>query len=155
MSSDEAYAAFLNQANQASSSSASTTAASFPSAAPSAHSITNAPIPTELRHVDAYYTSEADEPFEPVSLRWAGGTLPSETEFLALIAATGAVEILAPEEFDASGAYQNVVEAVSTVSKSGVRVFRVSQGSRVVYFVLGLDARADGLVGFMARAVES
>lgn len=37
---------------------------------------TNAQIPTSLTSIDAFYTSDTDEPFEPVVLRWDGGVLP-------------------------------------------------------------------------------
>ena len=73
MSSDDAYASFLDQANQPTTK-ASTQSASehFPSTQTvSAHE----EPPAALRQLDATYTSDADEPFEPVALTWPGGAL--------------------------------------------------------------------------------
>lgn len=76
MASDEDYAAFLDKANQ-------DTGASNPSV--QAKSVgtkaVNTEVPQALQQVEEYYTSEADEPFEPVSLKWAGDKIPSESEF--------------------------------------------------------------------------
>ena len=72
--SDDAYESFLDKANQ-------DTGAGQASAAPSksATNAVSADIPSSLQGVDQYYTSEADEPFEPVSLQWDGGSLPDES----------------------------------------------------------------------------
>lgn len=74
MSSDDAYSSFLDQANQetgaekvsARSNTASTRAV-------------NTDIPVGLQDVEQYYISDADEPFEPVSLKWDGRNMPSES----------------------------------------------------------------------------
>lgn len=74
MASDEDYNSFLDQANQdtgTSNTSAQSTLAQLKA--------TDTEIPTELQSVDQYYTSEADEPFEPVSLAWKGKSMPSES----------------------------------------------------------------------------
>ena len=76
MSSDDAYSSFLEQANQdtgASKSSASAKTATTKSV--------DTEVPAGLLSVEQYYTSEADEPFEPVSLQWDGQNMPSESTF--------------------------------------------------------------------------
>ena len=73
MSSDDAYVSFLEKANQDPSAGTTTTA-------PSAIKLkmVDADVPTTLQKIDQYYyTSEADEPFEPVSLKWEGKEMPS------------------------------------------------------------------------------
>lgn len=86
MSSDDAYMSFLDKANadlnagRAQQQGASETARTETVDA-------NTKIPASLQSVDAYYVSDADEPFEPVALRWDGaskGVWPSAgTFFLA------------------------------------------------------------------------
>lgn len=76
MSSDNAYSSFLDQANQ-------DTSASGPSAKSIKNTATakavDTEVPAPLQQVEQYYTSEADEPFEPVSLKWERGSMPSES----------------------------------------------------------------------------
>ena len=72
--SDDAYSSFLDQANQdTGTSKASTTSKS------TATKAVDSDVPITLQEVDQYYTSEADEPFEPVSLKWSGKNMPSES----------------------------------------------------------------------------
>ena len=71
MSSDADYGSFLDQANQDVSGGGS---ASTTSKKAQLKTVDSA-VPTKLKSLDAFYTSEADEPFEPVSLKWDGGTL--------------------------------------------------------------------------------
>jgi hypothetical protein len=82
MSSDDAYSAFLDQANQ-------DTGAHAPAASQKSSSAqlktTDTEVPAALLGVDAYYVSEADEPFEPVSLKWTGRDMPSESGFSFII----------------------------------------------------------------------
>lgn len=76
MSSDEAYGAFLDQANQdTGASKASTKRSSLAET-----KTVDTEVPAQLQNVNRFgtYTSEADEPFEPVSLKWAGDELPTE-----------------------------------------------------------------------------
>lgn len=69
--SDEDYEAFLNKANKdVGGSKTQSTRAS------KAQTI-NTEVPPSLTKVDEYYTSDADEPFEPVSLKYDGESLPS------------------------------------------------------------------------------
>ena len=72
--SDDAYSSFLDQANQDTGASKASTKSK--SAATKA---VDTDVPITLQKVDQYYSSEADEPFEPVSLKWSGGNMPSES----------------------------------------------------------------------------
>ena len=73
MASDEDYTAFLNKANQDPG-----TGASTPTSRPVVSKFVNTDIPQLLLDVKEYYVSDADEPFQPVSLTWKRHTLPSE-----------------------------------------------------------------------------
>lgn len=72
--SDDAYSSFLDQANQ--DTGASKVSAKSKTAATKA---VDTDVPVTLQKVDQYYTSESDEPFEPVSLKWSGKNMPSES----------------------------------------------------------------------------
>ena len=72
--SDDAYSSFLDQANQ--DTGASKVSTKSKSAATKA---VDTDVPVTLQKVDQYYTSESDEPFEPVSLKWSGENMPSES----------------------------------------------------------------------------
>lgn len=65
MASDEDYAAFLDKANQ------DTGGATTQSKQYGTKSV-NTAVPKALEQVEEYYTSDADEPFEPVSLTYSG-----------------------------------------------------------------------------------
>lgn len=73
MSSDDAYMSFLDKANadlnagRPQEQGASDTARTETVDA-------NTKIPAPLQSVDAYYISDADEPFEPVALLWEGAS---------------------------------------------------------------------------------
>lgn len=71
MSSDADYAAFLDKANQDTGASNATTQSSkkFGTKA------VDTAVPNALESVEAYYVSDADEPFEAVALKFAGQTL--------------------------------------------------------------------------------
>ena len=85
MSSDEAYSSFLEQANQdtGTNKEASSTAATVNT------KNVDTDVPQQFQKIKQYYTSEVDEPFEPVSLKWDGPELPSESKnsqpFFALV----------------------------------------------------------------------
>ena len=72
--SDDTYSSFLDQANQ-------DTGASKPSTKSKsvATKAVDTDVPVMLQEVDQYYTSESDEPFVPVSLKWSGKNMPSES----------------------------------------------------------------------------
>ena len=76
MSSDDSYSSFLGQANQDTGASAK---ASSTSQSASTKAV-DREVPSALEKVEQYYVSEADEPFEPVSLGWSGENMPSESE---------------------------------------------------------------------------
>lgn len=74
MSSDEAYSSFLDQANQDTGASTTSTTSS-----PATTKAVDTEIPASLLKVKQYYTSEADEPFEPVALGWSGNNMPTNS----------------------------------------------------------------------------
>lgn len=76
MSSDEAYGAFLDQANQDTGTSKED---SITTTAMNTKSV-DTEVPHQLQNIKQYYTSEVDEPFEPVSLKWNGSKLPTESK---------------------------------------------------------------------------
>lgn len=75
MSSDETYGSFLEQANQ-------DTGTSKASSTLNTMNTKNVDteVPLQLQNIKQYYTSEVDEPFVPVSLKWDGSELPSESK---------------------------------------------------------------------------
>ena len=88
--SDEAYSSFLDNANQDTGTSKASTQSK--SAATKA---VNTEVPAVLKSVEQYYTSEADEPFEPVSLKWDGDNMPSESRFgRAILADLSGIRLL-------------------------------------------------------------
>ncbi|ATY63188.1 hypothetical protein A9K55_009107 [Cordyceps militaris] len=109
---------------------------------------------------EAVYTSDADEPFVPVSLKYAGaGSLPDEEEFAKLIhhwdVAQAEITIMDPLDWDADGKYTAVLEAVRDASKGNdVRVYRVVRDkTRVEYWVVTRES--ERIVGAKALAIES
>ncbi len=74
--SDDAYSAFLDQANQDTGESKASTKSS-----PATTRAVDTDVPVPLQKVEqyGYYSSEADEPFEPVSLKWSGDNPPSQS----------------------------------------------------------------------------
>ena len=67
MSNDEDYSAFLDKANQ-------DTGASTTSKSASTKAL-DTKVPSHLEKLEVYYTSDADEPFEPVALKHNGKDL--------------------------------------------------------------------------------
>ncbi|MCJ1280776.1 hypothetical protein MMC26_000093 [Xylographa opegraphella] len=151
MSSDEGYSAFLDQANQdTGAGDASTQSSHAPLKA------TDTDVPAALQGIEQTYVSEADEPFEPVSLKWTGRSMPSENDFASLIGHKAEVSTLSTRDFDPKGEYKGVMEAVEKAGDGKVRVFRVEVGStRVWYYVVGWEKAAGKVVGVRAKAVES
>lgn len=74
--SDEAYSSFLAQANQ---DTGESEASADPKSAATKDIDTYVNVPADLQKVQQDYTSESDEPFEPVSLKWGGKKMPSES----------------------------------------------------------------------------
>ncbi|KAL4723331.1 hypothetical protein ACLX1H_009821 [Fusarium chlamydosporum] len=157
MSNDDDYMAFLNKANQDTGAGASTQEKTVFKAKD--HGVE---VPKAISEVckKAVYTSDADEPFEEVSLKWQGENgLPTETEFAKLInhssPDSAEIEILDPLSWDSHGKYTDVIEAVREASQGNdVRVYQISRDStRTEYWVV---SHADGkLIGAKALAVES
>ncbi len=73
MSSDADYTAFLDKANQDTGAGGNYSAQSRK---PATQAV-NTDVPESLCSVDEVYVSDADEPFEPVSLKWSGKGMPS------------------------------------------------------------------------------
>ncbi|KAL8935531.1 MAG: hypothetical protein Q9211_004651 [Gyalolechia sp. 1 TL-2023] len=151
MSSDDAYSSFLDQANQDTSASKAT--ANNKTARTKA---VDTEIPVGLQNVDQYYTSEADEPFEPVSLRWDGNNMPSEDELADLVGHDSEVSTMSTKEFDPRGLYKDVLQTVEKAGDGQSRIFRIGYGkTRVEYYVIGLDREKGRVVGLKAKAIES
>ena len=72
--SDDAYSSFLDKANQDTGASEASTQSK-----PASTKAVDTEVPAALQGVEQYYVSEADEPFEPVSLKWEGKNMPSES----------------------------------------------------------------------------
>lgn len=63
---------------------------------------------------------------------------------------------LEPDQWDIRGNYKDIVDAVATASGNAVRVYRVEgSGSRVEYFVVGLDTNERKVVGVKVLSIES
>ncbi|KAF7532152.1 hypothetical protein G7Z17_g13669 [Cylindrodendrum hubeiense] len=159
MASDDDYMAFLNKANQDTGAGATTqSSGKIALKAKDAGS----EVPKEISKVcrDAVYISDADEPFEEVSLKWDGKNgLPTESEFAALInhpsPPDAEISILDPLVWDTKGQYTDVLEAVrQATAGNDVRVYRVVRdATRVEYWLV--SSKDGKLVGAKALGVES
>lgn len=81
MASDEDYMSFLNKANEDASGGTGGGQATTQSKTQFKTTDSGSQVPKEIKDVckDAFYVSDADEPFEPVSLSYSGeGGLPDE-----------------------------------------------------------------------------
>jgi hypothetical protein len=176
MSSDDAYMSFLDKAN-ADLNNARAQQTQQSSGVRTETVGVGVQIPAPLRSVDAYYISETDEPFEPVTLKWEGankGTWPGPAEFSRLISPdadlSSSIETLTPSTFDPKNQYSAALRAVRAAvaqtfgggepgideSDVEVKVYRVEVGkSRVEYYILGLDAEGGTIVGLRAKAIET
>ncbi|PHH73200.1 hypothetical protein CDD82_5606 [Ophiocordyceps australis] len=161
MASDEDYMAFLDKANkdvsdgQAGAQQQSKDKAVFKTK----DAGMDVPKPIQDACKDTFYVTEADEPFEGVSLKWDKETLPNEDEFAKLIGhwdvQQAQIEILDPFDWDSRGQYIKVIEAVREATQGNdVRVYRVVRDeTRAEYWVVSW---APGkLVGAKALGVES
>jgi len=148
MGSDEDYEAFLNKANEDVSGASTQTTKKA-----SSRSVNTASVPAGLKKVDAFYTTDSDEPFEPVALEYNGEKVPSAQELGDLIGKD--VESISKKEFEAGGSYGDVVEAVEKASKGKVAYFRVDLGgTRSEVWVVGIDGKGT-LMGLKAVAILS
>lgn len=173
MASDSDYLAFLDKANGGAGAGASAKATCARKTA-----AVNTAVPAALQQVDAYYQSDADEPFEPVSLQWDRDSLPSAgmasssnfspslsldtqhsrfaEQLGALLQHSGAVSAEDEAAFDPRHAYRPLLDAVRRAGDGGLAVFRLHHSAtRAEYFLLSLDRPARRLVGLSALAVES
>ncbi|EJT72064.1 hypothetical protein GGTG_11312 [Gaeumannomyces tritici R3-111a-1] len=160
--SDDAYMDFLNKSNRDPSDGQSKKAAAPDGELKTTEAGVETPAAIARATKEAFYTSEADEPFVSVALAWEKG-LPNEEEFATLIGhwdpAEAGIDILDPVDWDSQGQYGDVVEAVREASKGNdVRVYRVPgrRPSRVEYWVVTATGGKGGrLVGAKALAIES
>ncbi|ESZ94443.1 hypothetical protein SBOR_5161 [Sclerotinia borealis F-4128] len=163
MASDEDYMAFLNKANEDPGAGTSTTAGNYRKKAEYKTMDDEVDVPAVLVRAtkDAWYISDADEPFVVVALKNEGKGLPDEETFAKLIEhpspadAAEEIQILDIGDWDPRGEYRDIVKAVREACKGGdVRVYRVpGEGSRVEYWVVGVEG--ERLVGAKALGVES
>jgi hypothetical protein len=72
MSSDDAYMSFLDKANADLNAGRPQQGATETARTETVDA--NTQVPKPLQSVDAYYVSDADEPFEPVALKWEGAS---------------------------------------------------------------------------------
>jgi len=159
MASDEDYASFLDKANEDPSAGIAKTSSSGKVELKAVDE--GAGVPAVLKKVtkDAFYVSDADEPFVPVCLKHSGKTLPDEVTFAKLVNYPSPneanVTIMDIAEWDTQGQYKDVVDATREASKgSDVRVYKIVKGgSRIEYWVVGLEGGK--LVGVKALAIES
>jgi len=149
MSSDADYAAFLDKANQ---DSAPAQAKDLSKQGYGTKSV-NTAIPKVLESVEEYYTSDADEPFEPVSLKFEGKSIGAD-DLKKLLGGGSDVEEIKASKLESQ--YKKVFDAVREAGSGGVKVFRVElSGTRSEYFVLAVDEKEGRVVGLKALAVES
>jgi len=167
MASDEDYMSFLDKANEDPSKGVAKSQSQGLAKAQFKTTDQGVEIPAALKEVtkDAFYVSDADEPFVPVALNWdeAGKGLPDEEEIAKLInhpdPANAEVEILDPVDWDTQGQYKDIIDAVTKAGKGNdVRVYKISKGGvRVEYWVVTTEGKGKNakLVGVKALAVES
>jgi len=147
--SDADYEAFLNKANAGTSD-----AVQEQSTKTYGTKSVNTSVPKVLEGVQEYYVSDADEPFEPVALNFAGDGLDAQ-QLGTLLSHSGTVTELSLSEWDPKNQYKNIVDAVKKATTDGnVKVFKVElEGTRAEYYIVGL---VEGkVVGLKALSVES
>ncbi|KJK60423.1 hypothetical protein P875_00053360 [Aspergillus parasiticus SU-1] len=169
--SDDAYMNFLNKANADLDTARAQQAQDSPTVRTETVE-TGVSVPAPLTSVDAYYTSETDEPFEPVALRWDGasrGIFPDPSHLSNLISPnadlSSSITTLTPSSFDPRNQYSSALRAVraAAAESSGgdesavdVNVYRVEVGlSRIEYYILAVDAKKSLVVGLRTKAVET
>ena len=130
---------------------------------------------------DVVYVTDADEPFEGVSLGWEHGDMPTggnynssrfakkseyganwETEsFAALIdhptPLSAGITTMSVEDWDKAGQYTQVIEAVKKAAHGQKpQVYVVPRTEvKTEYWVLAIDRKEKRLVGAKALGVES
>ncbi|KAH0544813.1 hypothetical protein FGG08_001042 [Glutinoglossum americanum] len=162
MSSDEAYTAFLDKANEIplaggniSTQSAETKAAAV-----------NTNAPTALQSIDKYYISETDEPFVPAAtivptvqalLTLLTPITSATDEFRDLIDHKADISIIDTDDWDPRGDYVYIIRAVrEAAGVCEVKVYKIHYDrTRAEYYVVSLDSDGSRIVGLKAKAVES
>ncbi|PMD45172.1 hypothetical protein L207DRAFT_481369 [Hyaloscypha variabilis F] len=159
MASDEDYMAFLNKANKDPSEGTAKTQGKGKIELKAVDQGVKVPAALKKATSDAFYVSDADEPFVPVYLKYDGKKLPDEATFAKLVNHPSPddadVEIMDIGEWDTQGQYKEIVDATRDATKgSDVRVYRIGrEGSRVEYWVVGVEGGK--LIGAKALAIES
>lgn len=159
MASDEDYASFLDKVNEDPNKGTAKTQSSGKIQLKAVDEGVTVPAGLKKATKDAFYVSDADEPFEPVVLKHSGKSLPNEITFAKLVnhpsPKDAGVSIMDIGEWDSQGQYKDIVDAVRKETKgSDIRVYRIERdGARVEYFVVGLESGK--LVGVKALAIES
>jgi hypothetical protein len=156
MADDQSYNTFLTKANK--DPSANSSQHKSTSRAKSKFDPTTAQassVPSPLQNLDTTYTSDSDEPFEPILLDYAGHELPDAAQFAKCVKREEAeVELLEVGDFDPRGQYENIIGKVKEAGDGDCAVFRVEVSkTRAEYYVVSVGERK--LVGVRARAVES
>ncbi|KAL1901381.1 hypothetical protein Sste5346_001786 [Sporothrix stenoceras] len=168
MSSDDAYAAFLDKANEDPNAGRATTNGAN---GVNGHSDTNGvngvnsahskQVPERLVTAakDQFYVSDSDEPWVPVSFDIGQATsLPNEDDFIkaaGLKQSADNITILDPVDWDSQGQYKPLIDELRLESQGNdVRVYRVQiDSTRVEYWLV---SQLDGnLLGYKAKAIES
>lgn len=161
MASDEDYMAFLDKANEDPSAGISNTSSYKQPEFKTTDDDVDVPGVLVRATKDAWYISDADEPFVVVALKNEGEGLPDEETFARLIAhpspadAAEDIQIMDIGEWDPDAYYKEIVNAIREASKgSDVRVYRIpGQGTRVEYWIVGTEGGR--LVGAKALGIES
>lgn len=117
-------------------------------------------IPEALQKItqEAYYISDADEPFVPVVLKVTGG-IPDEVTFAKLInhpePAHAEVRIMDTNKWDPHGQYKNIIDSVKEVAQNDqIRVYQIILSNTMSeYWLVGV--KDEFLLGVKAVAVES
>ncbi|KAH7392779.1 hypothetical protein BKA66DRAFT_458282 [Pyrenochaeta sp. MPI-SDFR-AT-0127] len=149
MSSDADYASFLDKANQDTGSVAQQDASKKSFGTKSV----NTAVPKALEQVEEYYTSDADEPFEPVALTFDGGDVSAD-DLKKLIGGDKNVEEVKQKTFESQ--YSKVIDAVKKAGNGQVKVFKVDiDRTRAEFYVVTVDEKEDRIVGLKALSVES
>ncbi|KAK1139654.1 hypothetical protein N8T08_000591 [Aspergillus melleus] len=173
MSSDDAYMSFLDKANADLNTARNQPSQNVSSSVARTETVdAGVRVPAPLTSIDAFYISETDEPFEPVTLRWDGasrGLFPDPSHLSSLISPitdlSSSITTLPASSFDPKNQYSGPLRAVRTAAAQAsggdesaveVKVYRVEVGtSRVEYYVLALDAEQGLIVGLRAKAIET
>ncbi|TQS35229.1 hypothetical protein Golomagni_04357 [Golovinomyces magnicellulatus] len=167
--SDESYMKFLEEASKVHSCDGTSGKLELKNLDPDAN------VPEVLREAtyDAYYVSEADEPFLPVALRVENG-LPDAVQLKNMYLTNilylqesfaklvhhpnpigAGVQILKVSDWDHHGQYGKIVDAVNAaVKNSAVQVYRVEiSNAKSEYWIVGL--RDSFMLGVKALSIET